>query len=82
MNSTDSRCIHSIQSSRVVTWETSHACFKWCWLTTILVASAGGAYSGALLASLNARLGHLGTVTPVKLTINRRHLRHAEVALH
>ena len=51
MSSTERRCIHSFQSSFVTTCDTSHACFKCCWLTVIFVDSAGAENSGALYAS-------------------------------
>jgi hypothetical protein len=41
MNSTDSRCIHSLHSFRVAISVTSHACFRCCWLTVSFMDSAG-----------------------------------------
>lgn len=51
MNSTESRCIHSFQSSLVLMVEVSHACLRCCWFTTILVASAGAVNSVAFALS-------------------------------
>jgi hypothetical protein len=48
INSTERRCIHSVQSSLVLAEDTSHACFRCCWFTVNLAASAGTEISAAL----------------------------------
>lgn len=53
MNSTESRCIHFTQSSRVAICETSHACLRCCWFTANFVGSAGAETSEAFEVSLS-----------------------------
>lgn len=51
MNSAEILSIHPTQSSLVAFWDMSQACFRCCWLTSILEASAGGENSGTFALS-------------------------------
>lgn len=71
ISSTESRCIQSFQSSFDWTWDVSHAVFRCCWLTVILVASAGAENSGGIVVPsclLNMYFSTLTKIVDRKLT--------------